>query len=354
MRIAVTGASGNIGVRLLERLLTEDSVSEVVAIARRPPQQEDRPRVRWVALDVGSDDAPARLTRELQGVDAVVHLAFLIQPSHDAQQMERTNVTGSAHVLRAVEQAGVGAVVGACSVGSYSPGPNKSTRVDESWPTQGVPASLYSEHKVALERALDTFERDHPAVRVARVRPAIVLQRAASSEQARYFLGPLVPGRLLRRSLLPVVPLPDGLITQVVHTEDIADLFARAVLDETARGAYNGADEPVLDPDTIARTLSARRVPVPEALVRALVEVTWRLRLQPTDRGWVELGLRSPLMDTGRARRELGWSPHHDARDTVLEALRGVAEGAGGGTPVLAGAVRPLQSLVRTVRGLVA
>jgi len=92
------------------------------------------------------------------------------------------------------------------------------------------------------------------------------------------------------------------------------------------------------------------RVRVPEAVVRALVEVTWRLRLQPTDRGWVELGLRSPLMDTSRARTELGWAPTHDAERTLLEALEGVAKGSGGGTPVLAGAARPLRHALHALR----
>lgn len=350
MRIAVTGASGNVGVRLVERLLSEPSVTGVVALARRPPADERRERVRWAAVDLGADDALTTLTSALAGVDAVVHLAWLIQPSHRPRQMERTNVTGTATLLRALAAADVGALVLASSVGAYSPGPDKTTLVDESWPTDGIPGSLYSEHKSRVERLVDAFEREHADVRVARVRPAIVLQREAGAEQARYFLGPLVPAHLLRRSLLPVVPLPDRLVTQVVHAADIADLFARAALSRDARGAYNGATEPVLDPEGFGRVLHARRVRVPEAFVRALVELSWRLRLIPTDRGWVELGLRSPLMDASRARGELGWAPAHDAASTVLEALEGVAAGAGGGTPRLAGAARPVQDLYRALR----
>lgn len=351
MRVAVTGASGNIGVRLVERLLRDDRVNEVVALARRPPEQEGRARVRWAPVDLGDDAAPALLTRVVADADVVVHLAWLLQPSHQPGVMERTNITGTAHLLRAVEQAGVGAVVHASSVGVYSPGPNKVRRVDESWPTLGIPDSLYSAHKVRVERMLDTFERDHPGVRVARVRPAIVLQREAAAEQARYFLAPLVPTRLVRRALLPVLPLPDRVVTQVVHAADIADLFALAVLNPDARGAYNGADEPVLDPAALGRALHARRLRVPEALLRAVVEVSWRLRLQPTDRGWVELGLRSPLLDTRRARAELGWVPAHDAAATLLEAVEGMADGAGGPTPVLVGVGRPLRHALRLLRG---
>jgi len=281
MRIAVTGASGNVGVRLLERLRAEAAVSEIVGIARRPPTEPGE-RTTWVALDLGADSAETPLPAALAGVDAVVHLAWLIQPSHAPRVMERVNVGGTSRVLRAVATAGVPALVHASSVGAYSPAA-KTPRHDESYPTGGIPGSLYSAQKAAAERLVDAFERDHPGVRVARVRPAIVLQRDAGAEQSRYFLGRLVPASLLRRPLLPVAPLPDRLVTQVVHAADIADLFARAALSDDARGAYNGATEPVLDPDAIAAVLSARRVRVPEALLRAVVEVTWRLRLQPTD-----------------------------------------------------------------------
>ena len=349
MRIAVTGASGNVGVRLVERLLTEPGVTEVVGIARRPPQ-ETRDRVRWVAADIGADDAPATLTRAFEGADAVVHLAFLIQPSHQPGLMHQVNVVGSGHVLRAVEQAVVPALVVASSLGAYSPGPKRP--VPESWPTGGVPGSLYSEHKVALERSLDRFESGHPGVRVVRIRPTVVAQRDAAAEQARYFLGPLVPRALVRRSLLPVVPLPDGLSLQLVHAADIADLFARAVLDPSATGAYNGAADPVLDPETLARTLHARRVRVPAGAVRALVDLTWRLHLQPTDRGWVELGLRSPLLDSTRAREELGWAPVHAGTSVLLEALEGVSAGAGTGTPVLRPALSALGGLGGPLRGV--
>jgi hypothetical protein len=48
------------------------------------------------------------------------------------------------------------------------------------------------------------------------------------------------------------------------------------------------------------------------------------------------MGMLTPIMDSGRARRELGWTPRVTALDTVLELLRGLREGAGMGTAPLA------------------
>jgi UDP-glucose 4-epimerase len=75
MRVAITGATGNIGTRLVARLLAEPSVSEVVGIASRLPSAPARSRVRYVRVDLGADDAAARLGASLTGVDVVVHLA---------------------------------------------------------------------------------------------------------------------------------------------------------------------------------------------------------------------------------------------------------------------------------------
>ena len=77
---------------------------------------------------------------------------------------------GSPRVFEAAAAAGAGALVHASSVGAYSPGP-KDRRVDESWPTEGIPSSFYSRHKAACERALDELESRDPQLRVARLRP---------------------------------------------------------------------------------------------------------------------------------------------------------------------------------------
>ena len=85
----------------------------------------------------------------------------------------------------------------------------------------------------------------------------------------------------------------------------------------------------MLDGAALAHILHARPVPVPAPLIRAVAAVSWRLRIQPTDPGWVDLVLSVPLMDTGRIRRELGWEPRYDAADAVTEILDGFGDRAG-------------------------
>jgi len=330
MKVVVIGATGNVGSAVVRALGRDERIEEIVGVARRRPSGLRLPRTVWREADVAGDD----LARHMQGADAVVHLAWLIQPSRDERTTHRVNVEGSARVFAAAAQAGVGAIVYASSVGAYAEGP-KDRAVDESWPTEGIPTSFYSRHKAAVERILDSFERAHPGVRVVRLRPGLIFQREAATEIRRLFAGPLLPNALLRRPLIPIVPSHPRLRFQAVHTHDVAEAYRLAVLDDTVRGAYNIAAEPVLDGERLAALLGARPVPVPAAVLRAGADLTWRARLQPTPAGWVDMGLGVPIMDISRARTELGWTPRHTAEEAFLELFEGMRDGAGFATPPL-------------------
>src|SRR3954453_12588501 len=301
MRVVVIGATGNAGTSVLEALAHEDRVQDVIGVARRAPTAR-YPKVTWRTADIA--DPNTDLAVLMRGADCVVHLAWLIQPSRDESVTHATNVEGSQRVFDAVARAGVPALVYASSVGAYAPGP-KDRAVDESWPTTGIASSFYSRHKAAVERILDSFEAAHPGVRVVRLRPGLIFKRAAATGIRRLFAGPFLPSPLLRRELIPIVPSTPRLIFQAVHSLDVGDAYRLAIVRDGARGAYNVAAEPVLDPDVLARLLHARQVPVPPRLLRAGANLAWRLRLQPTPEGWVDMALGVPIMSTERIRNEL-------------------------------------------------
>jgi UDP-glucose 4-epimerase len=328
MKVVVTGASGNVGTSVLAALAAEPAVEEIVGIARRRPSAE-LPKVEWRAADVAVDE----LEPHFAGADAVVHLAWLIQPSHDEATMERTNVLGSRRVFAAVVAAGVPKLIHASSVGAYSPGP-KDRAVDESWPTEGIPSSAYSRHKAAVERQLDELEAARPELRVVRLRPGLIFKGEAATEIQRYFAGPLLPRALLRPGLIPLTPDVPGLRFQSVHSLDVGRAYAAAVLGDVG-GAFNIAAAPAIGTPELAELLEARPLPVPGGLIRAAVDLSWRLHLQPADPGWIDLALQVPIMDTARARAELGWEPRTASLDALAELLNGLRRGCDGETPPL-------------------
>lgn len=241
MKVVVTGASGNVGTSVLRALAADERVSEILGVARRLPAERFE-KTTWQAADVSRDSLAALFA----GADAVVHLAWLIQPSRDESRTRAVNVGGSERVFRAIAEAGVPALVYASSVGAYAPAPSEH-EVDESWPATGIASSFYSRHKAEVERALDLFEAAHPQkVRTVRLRPSLIFKGEAASGIRRLFIGPFLPNKAVRPGLLPVLPYPRGLRLQAVHADDVGEAYRLAVT-EPVQGAFNIAAEPVLD-----------------------------------------------------------------------------------------------------------
>ena len=329
MRVVVVGATGNVGTSVLRSLVGEEGVESVLGLARRLPDLTV-PKVEWAPADVVDDD----LVPHFRGADAVVLLAWLIQPSRDLTKQWIVNVEGSTRVARAVKEAGVPSLIYASSVGAYSPGP-KDRRVDESWPTGGVPSSYYGRHKAEVERRLDRFETEAPEVRVVRMRPGLVFKKEAAEGIRRLFAGPFFPSVLANPALINIVPDIENLRSQVVHSYDVGEAFRLAIVNEDARGAFNLAAEPVLDAGEIGRILNARPVPTSARLARAGAGLSWALRLQPVPPGWLDLSRNVPIMDTSKARTDLGWTPQYGAGEALLGLLEGLRTGSGLDTPPL-------------------
>ena len=328
MRVVVTGASGNVGTSVLEALGRESQVKEVVGIARRVPEAQ-MPKVEWVGADVVEDD----LRPTFDGADAVVHLAWAIQPSRDEAVTERINVEGSRRVFEATAAAKVPALVYASSVGAYSPGP-KERQVDESWPVDGIPTSFYSRHKAATEDLLDDLEGRAPELRIVRLRPGLIFKAEAASEIRRLFAGPFVPGFLIQKRLIPLIPRVPRLRFQAVHSRDIGEAYRQAVVRDVS-GAFNVAAEPEIGVEELCELFGARSFPLPAGALRAAADLSWKLRLQPSPPGWIDLALGVPMMDTTRARTELGWDPSVTSLEALDELLSGMREAKGGPTPPL-------------------
>jgi UDP-glucose 4-epimerase len=330
LRIVITGASGNVGSAVLRRLVAAEH--EVVGIARRRPDGGyPFEAAHWIRADLTESASGPILHDAFVGADAVVHLAWGFQPSHDLRYLDALGVGGTGRVLDAVASAGVPHLVHMSSVGAYSPKRDDSP-VDETWPTDGVPSSPYSRHKSAAERLLDAHERTRPETVVTRMRPGIIGQESAGSGLLRYGVPAAVPAWML--NLVPVVPLDRRLAIPMVHADDVADAIVRA-LDARVPGAFNLSADPPITTDLIASALHARAVHVPGPVVRAAMSLAWHARIQQVDPGWLDLGYAVPLLDTTRASSELGWAPTIDAVSVLAETITGMTRASSDETPVL-------------------
>lgn len=333
MKIVIFGASGNVGTALIESLLAESPGVQIVAVARRLPADEaklsGRADVEWRSADIRHD----ALDPLLDGADTVVQLAWLFHPSHRPDVTWANNVIGAVRLLDAVERCAVPSLVVSSSVAAYSPR-ESSDPVDEWWPTHGTSPAAYTREKAYVERLLDGFEARVPACRVVRMRPAFVFHERAAVQQRRLFAGPLLPGSLVRPGLIPVLPLPSGLLLQTVHADDIGRAFAAAVFSNAA-GAFNLCADELLSRRDLGELFEARTVAVPPRVVRTALRAAWTMHAVPAAPDLFDALMRVPVMANDRAKVELSWQPQVSASDAIRDFLAGLRRGTGYPTPPL-------------------
>jgi UDP-glucose 4-epimerase len=332
-RIVITGASGNVGTALLRRLAEGGTDYEIVGITRRRPPPDGVYRsVRWHELDLADPGVEVQLLNVFRGAQCVIHLAWGFQPTRNTRYLDAVAINGSSAVLSAAHDAKVPQLVHMSSVGAYAPG-RYGERVDESWSTAGIGSSAYSRAKSAVEKMLDGYERRNPdGVGITRMRPGFIGQRDAAMGLRRYILPAYIDPRWVR--WLRVLPLDRGLTIPMVHSDDVADACVRAV-ERCALGPFNLAAEPPVRRADVARALRALPIHVPASVLGVLADVSWRFRLQPIDRGWLDMMFSVPLVDTRRARTVLAWSPRWGSAELLADVIDGFRNGSGTRSPVL-------------------
>ena len=272
--IAVTGSSGYLGTRLIEQLVTDDSVARVLAFDVRPPRRQ-HPKVVFDHVDVRAPGLAARL----EGVDCVVHLAFVMDPIRDEAAMRDVNVNGSQNVFKSAGRAGVPRVVYTSSATVYGAHPDNEVPLTEESPLRANLDFSYAAHKLEAEYVLREFVEEFPDTHVIVFRPAIVFGPHADNAWSHLLEQPVLFG---------VAGYEPPL--QVVHEEDVARALHWAVSTE-AKGAFNLAPEGWLDGDE-ALGIAGRKVRyLPEPLAFAVAERTWRLGLSEIPPGYLHYAM---------------------------------------------------------------
>lgn len=155
MRVVITGTTGNHGTAVLKALQSTHEVTHITGVARRRHDAKSEPYAgyEWETVDIAAastaTDAIIELTDIFQGTDAVIHLAWLIQPNKRRELLNRVNVEGTRRVAEAIAAAGVPRLVAASSVEAYAPDPCHKDKEnlplrEENWPATGIASSHYS------------------------------------------------------------------------------------------------------------------------------------------------------------------------------------------------------------------
>jgi len=320
LTVAVTGPTGTFGHGLLPLLERDDRVSKVVGIARRPfdPEAAGWSKLRYQQGDVRDEDA---LRRAFAGADAVVHLAFLI--AGGAEETTRAiNIEGTLNAFRAAAAAGVKRFVYASSIAAYGFHRDNPLGMTEDWPVRPADRLFYAQEKAELEERLADEARQHPELGLYLLRPPIVVGPHAVGGKLPGRAGRLVEGLLLRRSPVPLPVVVPDLPVQLIHEDDVGTALLQCVVAAGPPGAYNIAGDGVPTVPELARAAGLFPViTLPARPSHGAMRLLSRLPGLPSYAQWVEALATPAVMDTTRARTELGWQPAWSGIDAWRDTL---------------------------------
>jgi UDP-glucose 4-epimerase len=318
LTVAVTGPTGDIGRALLRAAERDGRVGRILGMARRPfdPAASGLTKTEYRQGDVLDREAIDALVAE---ADVVVHLAFVIVGG--LEETRSVNLEGSRNVFAAAAAApGVRRLVYTSSVAAYGFHDDNPQPLTEHAPPRGSDAHYYSAQKAELEAVL------YEEVAGSRVEPYVLRPSIVAGGDATFMIE-IIPALVRRLPYMrPVLPDP-GVPFQLVHQDDVASALLASIHGDGPSGVYNIAGPGELRMRDLASSLGWFSVPVPRASVDLTAQLA-RLPLVPAKAQWLN-ALRVPVvMDTTRAREQLGWTPEHDARE-VLEQTVAAARDTG-------------------------
>ena len=315
LRVAITGAAGSIGAKLVERLAVSDDVDGVVAFDARP-LPFDHAKVVNFHMDIRQPMSD--ILREY-GVDSVVHLAFLLRPGHNREAVRRVNVGGTARVLRSCREASVRNLLYVSSTTVYGAHPNGAQPYTEESPVRPVRGFQYAEDKAATELMIEAYAADNPDTCITVLRGCVVMGPRSDNFIAQAFRKPLLV------SILGANPQ-----MQFIHEDDVQEALELCLM-ERVPGVYNLTGEGTVAYSDIARTAGLRSVALPAPVLSALTQASWMLRLQGDSPASGLAMVRWPWVASNeKLTRETGFRPRHTSRQaleasTLARKVRGAA-----------------------------
>ncbi|HEX9043281.1 MAG TPA: NAD-dependent epimerase/dehydratase family protein [Trebonia sp.] len=322
LTVAVTGATGTLGFGLMPLLEADDRVAHVTAVARRPfdPAAHGWTKTKYQRGDVRD----AQLLRDaFRHADVVVHLAFQVTGAASSQAIKSVNIDGTLNAFDAAAAVGARRFVYASSVAAYGFHRDNPVGMTENWPTRPAARLFYAREKAEIEHLLQArATADGPDLYL--LRPCVVLgpHVVGGKSAPRGLFGALgrVPVRWAGRLPFPV-PAPE-LPVQLVHEADTGQALLRCIVAAGPPGTYNIAADGIVTPRDLARELGMPSFPVPARLTQSAARAIAALPFLPPVAQWVEAACHPAIMDTTRARAELGWAPEFTALETLRDTLR--------------------------------
>jgi UDP-glucose 4-epimerase len=309
--IAVTGVSGYLGSAVLDILQNDARVCKVIGFDLNPPT---RPidKLEFHQLDVTSPSLVDKI--EASGATRMLHLAFILDATHDREKVRRIDIGGTQNVLTAAKRCQLQALTIASSSVVFGAHPDNPLPIAEDMQVRPDPGVQYMLDKVVVEKMALDFHAEHPACAVTVLRPVTIVGPGMSNFISRF----------LERGLL-MVPRVKNTQWQCVHERDCARAFVEANFSGRS-GIYHVAADDWYPFEDLITAMKKPSIRLPLPLMTALTELAWQSRIKTLSEvpgALVKYLCYLPIVDNSKIKRDLQFTFEYDSRramQTYLDA----------------------------------
>ncbi|MDZ7295371.1 MAG: NAD-dependent epimerase/dehydratase family protein [candidate division KSB1 bacterium] len=303
-KIAVTGVNSYFASTLLPHLQADPTVETIVGIDITP-WKGGYGKVKFVRRDIRDPG----LRETLRDVDTVYHLAFIVEDLKDKAKTYDVNIEGSRNVFQACIDNGVRKVVYTSSNTVYGVDKENPLPQREETPIQVYEENYYNKSKIAVEKMIERMFSSRPEVTVTILRVALVF-------------GPRTQNMFSKTYGLKVAASPVGAVAHIhfIHEDDLGEALHLALVHDL-RGVYNVGADDAASSAWCFRMAGVKIIPMPEFLLKPLVNMLFRLGAVPVSASWLTIANRTIFSDNSKFKRATGWRPKYSSEETFLSFL---------------------------------
>jgi UDP-glucose 4-epimerase len=307
-RILITGSSGYYGRAVVKAIRARWPAAVTLGLDMIPPRTD--PPDDFQSCDITSD-AVSHLAAAFKP-DTMIHLAYVVNPTHDDRRMHEVNVGGTRNFLAAAAAVQPARIMVSSSATAYGAWPDNPVPMTEDQPLRARTDLRYAADKTQIESLLAEFRTKHPGITTAWTRPCMIYGPGMSNFMTTLF------------TVSPLLTLPGGddPPMQFVHLEDVADATLE-ILATGVTGPFNVAPEDWFTIRELAKMSGRLTIPVPFWLCKSVTACWWTCRL-PIFRFPPALWnfIRYPwVLSPARLLRETGFRFRYSSRDVVRQLL---------------------------------
>ncbi len=310
MRILITGSAGYLGSKIVAKLKDRQGFQVFGLDIKKPDNEND---YELFVLGSAADKRTTSKLFEAAKPDIAIHLAFVVNPLHNAKKEIEIDVKGSEYFFENCAKHKVNKVIFMSSAAAYGAHPDSSLPYTEETPVRGNEKYIYSRLKAATDRVAHKFaQANNPASKLIVLRPCL-------------FVGPNTNNSFFEVLKFPFFPQivdasgkrdPDF---QFIHEEDMADCVLAAI-HKNVEGNFNIAGDGFVKLSEIASMAGKKKIAMPSWLLKTATSILWRCHLIGAPPAQLDFMRYSWVMDNSKMKKEL-YQPKYTSAQALQDFI---------------------------------